>query len=204
MTENVRVFLAIELPDQAKSALASLVEQLKRAQVRGLRPVSPEGIHLTLRFLGEVPKGQIESIVTAVSRVAIEHRPFSLRLRGVGVFPGSSQARVLWVGVEGDLASLLRLHQGIEGVLEELGFARERRELSPHLTVARIRERTPSVERRQAGEALFSAGFEPGLDIGAECISLMRSTLLPHGARYNRLAVMPLAGNTPGRVPRRV
>ena len=194
MTESVRAFLAIELIDEVKGALAHLVEELRRAEVRGLRPVKPEGMHLTLKFLGDVPRAQVELLVAEVSRVVVEVREFAVELGGVGVFPDGTAPRVLWVGVEGDLTSLRLLHRCMEEALQGLAYGRERRDFSPHLTLARISDRAPSAERRRAREALSSAGWEPGLRVDVEAVSLIRSVLLPQGARYQRLALMPLAG----------
>ena len=195
MKDSVRAFVAIELPDRARTALAELVEQLKRARVRGLRPVSPTGIHLTLKFLGDVPVTQVESIAAEIRRAASGQRSFSVVLDGVGVFPKRGEPRVLWVGLDGDLPALLALHQAVEDSLERLGYARERRDFSPHLTVARIRDGTPSDERRRAREALLSAtAFDSGLRIDVDHVSLMQSILLPEGAKYLRLARITLSG----------
>ena len=190
---NVRAFIAVEVTEEARSALAALVEHLRRAQVRGLRPVDPNGIHLTLRFLGDVPESRIEPLTAEVSRVVSRHRPFTLHLSGAGAFPSGSRPRVLWVGLDGDLASLRRLYQQLGVALEELGFARERREFNAHLTIARIRDGTPPSDSLLAKEALLSAdGFEHGPSILVESVALMRSILLPQGAEYHLLVLMPL------------
>ena len=195
MKESVRAFLAIELPEQAKAALGGLVEKLRMARIRGLRPVNAEGIHLTLKFLGDVPRTQIEPIAAEVARVVKGHRPFTVALSVVGVFPSGASPRVLWVGLKGDLPSLVDLHQSVEGALDGLGFARERRGFSPHLTVARINDRTPLPDRRRAVEVLEAAeSFESGPRIDVGSVSLMRSILLPERARYERLALIPLRG----------
>ena len=201
MKKTLRAFLAVELPGDAREALAGLVQQLRQARIEGLRPVDPTGIHLTIKFLGKVPRTQVESIVTEVSRMAAGHHSFTIVVNGVGVFPSRDAPRVLWVGVEGDLPMLVDLHRDMEDVLEGLGFARDRREFSPHLTVARIAARASSTDRRRAAEALLSAGFEPGLRIDVRVISLIHSILLPQGARYERLAEMPLAGAVAKDVP---
>ena len=193
MNETVRAFLAIELPAEVKTALAALVEQLKDADINGLRPVNPGGIHLTLRFLGNVPIEQVQSVVEVVSRTAARYESFAIRLGVVGAFPGGGAARVLWVGLEGKLSSLAGLQERIEDDLDSLGFRRERRAYRPHLTVARIRDGTPDPDRRRAREALFSASLASGLSIDCDSVSLMRSILSPQGARYERLALMTLA-----------
>ncbi len=195
MNESVRAFLAIELRENVKAALAGLLGQLERARVSGLRLVNPDGIHLTLKFFGDIERTQVESITGHVSRAVLSHRPFTLELGEVGVFPSIRSPRVLWVGIEGDTKPLRELYRRTEDALEKLGYARDTRAFSPHLTLGRIGNRTPPVDRRRAAEALFSAEFEPGVCIEVACVSLMRSILRPDGARYERLAQMPLAGN---------
>ena len=197
MTHTIRAFIAIELSPEVKSALADLVEKLRRAHVPGLRLVRPEGIHLTLKFLGNVPEDQVEPIVAAVSRVAQSHRAIALELGDAGAFPNQDASRVLWVGVEGDLMPLVSLQKQVDAALASLGFARDKRDFSPHLTVARIRDGTSSTDRRQAAEALLSAGIGTGFRIEVSSVSLIQSTLLPDGAVYDRLATMPLAGGLP-------
>ena len=135
--------------------------------------------------------------MTQVSRVAEGHSPFSLALGGVGVFPDSREPRVLWVGIEGDLRPLLELHRQVDATLGRLGLAAERRQFSPHLTVARIGRQTSSADRRRAGEALLSAPLDPGPPIRVRSLSLMRTILAKEGAAYQRLALMPLGGEVP-------
>ena len=195
MTESIRVFVAIELSDQVRNALSDLVGDLRRAHIQGLRAVDPQGIHLTLKFLGNVSEARIEPIVSDVSRVVSEHRSFSVALDGVGVFPSKTRPRVLWVGLGGDLPALQELHQGVEAALYGLGFAREKREFSPHLTVGRIHDGAPASDRHRAAEALFAAPLDSNAQTEVDSVSLIRSILLPQGAKYQRIAHMPLAGS---------
>ena len=194
MSKTIRVFVAVELPPKVRNALADLIEQLKDTQIPGLRLVRPEGIHLTLKFLGDVPKSQVESIVAAVSQAAQASKAFALELGQPGVFPNRNASRVLWVGIGGDLSPLLALHQQVEVALATLGFAEDRRGFNPHLTVARIRDGSSKADRQRAAEAIFSTRVQPGLHIEVDSISLMQSTLLPDGAVYESIASMPIEG----------
>ena len=193
MTEVVRAFVAIELGDAAGSALAALVSQLREARIRAIRPVRPEGIHLNLKFLGNVPRSRIDAIATGVSKAVATSRTFALELGGVGVFPDRSRARVLWVGVGGDVPSLIDLQSEVEEAMSGLGFERERRPYSPHFTVARINDRASASDRRMAAEALFSARFPTGQRIAVTAVVFMQSTLGREGASYRRLAHFPLS-----------
>ena len=101
---------------------------------------------------------------------------------------------MLWVGIQGDLTPLVSLHKDIEEALEGLGFARDGRDFSPHLTVGRLREGASREERQRAAEALSSARIGPGLRIPVNSLSLMQSLLHPDGAVYECLVSMPLKG----------
>ena len=193
-TDAVRAFIAVELPDQAKAALARMVGQLRRTSIVGLRPVNPEGVHLTLKFLGDVPAARTDSVVSSVSQAVQQHPHFALTLGNAGVFPRNGAPRVLWVGMGGDLAQLAELHRLIDAALEALAFPRDSREFSPHLTIARIREGTPSADRKKAADTLFAAeDLGAGIRIDVVAVSLIRSILGHAGAVYQRLALMPLA-----------
>ena len=186
--ETVRAFLAVELPLEARSALAAVVAGLDAARLRHLRTVRPESIHLTIRFLGEVPAAQTAAIAAAVSEPAADWTPFELELGGVGAYPSPGRARVLWVGLAGDLARLIDLHGEVADVLASLGFAREARPYSPHLTVARIGDRASASDRRQAVKVLHGLEFQQGLPFSAGSVDLMKSELRREGARHYPLA----------------
>jgi 2'-5' RNA ligase len=192
MTDTVRTFVAIELPDEVKDALSVLIDKLNETSIRGIRTVRPEGIHLTLKFLGDVPKTQVESIVDAVTEAARSHPHFKLELSGVGAFPNESRPRVLWAGVAGDMESLNVLQKRVDNALAQPGFKKEKRGFNPHLTPARIRESTANPDRQRAIEVLSSTSVPDGLEIHAASVSLMRSTLNLDGAIYDCLASMPL------------
>ena len=194
MSDTVRAFLAIELDSGARSAVAGVIDRLVKASVPGLRPVRPEGGHVTLKFLGNIDAGQVEAVTNAVARAASEHAPLSLRLGPTGAFPNTRAPRVLWIGLEGDITLLGSLHGAMEDHLAGLGFERERRGFNPHLTVARIRDGTSQANRRRAGEVLLSAPLDEGVAFKGAAVSLMRSTLGPGGAVYDRLASVPLGG----------
>ncbi len=195
MRDDIRAFLAIQLPDDVTAALGHLADQMAQARVGGLKPVRPENIHLTLKFFGNVNARQVESIVDTVKLVAKSIRPFTLRLGNVGAYPNNRSPRVLWVGLDGDVALLQDAHRRIETALKQIAVKPDSREFTPHLTIARIRDRASRIERRNAAEALFSAEFRSGLLVPVERISLMRSVLLPEGPQYTSLAELSLVGN---------
>ena len=190
--EQIRSFIAIELPEEAKKGLARLRRELERNEHKFVKWVDPQGIHLTLKFLGNIPSKRVTEITEAMKKVAQGISPFHLEISGLGVFPGLKQARVFWVGVGGELDRLSGLQQNIDSALAALGFAREERPFVPHLTLARIREGASAPEKRSFGELVGSATFEDKYPIEVEAVRLMRSQLTPAGAIYTCLSVVGL------------
>ena len=190
--EQIRSFVAIELPEEAKKGLARLRKQLERDEHRFVKWVDPGGIHLTLKFLGNIPSKQVTEITEAMGKAVQGISPFRLEISGLGAFPSLKQARVLWVGIGGELDQLSTLQQNIDSVLAALGFAREERPFVPHLTLARVREGASLAERRSFGELVGSAAFEGKYPIEVEAVRLMRSQLTPAGALYTCLSVVGL------------
>jgi len=190
--EQIRSFIAIKLSEEAKKGLTRLRKELERDEHRFVKWVDPGGIHLTLKFLGNIPSKRITEITGAIEEAAQGISPFHLEISGLGAFPSLRQARVLWVGIGGEVDKLSRLQQNIDSVLAVLGFANEERSFVPHLTLARIRQGASPPERRSFGELVGSAVFEDKYHIKVEAISLMRSQLTPAGAIYTCLSAVGL------------
>ena len=194
--ERIRAFVAIELAPGLRESLAEALDALRQAHLRGLRLVDPEAIHLTLKFLGDVPVPTIPEIASALKRVAEGVPPLTLALDRAGGFPSLERPRVLWVGLRGDLPTLQRLQGAVETALADLGFPREPRSFSPHLTLARVRPETRPEERRRIGERSAQLSVSPA-EMRAEEVALMRSDLRPTGAVYTRLEVAQLGRPSP-------
>ncbi len=192
MAGSLRAFVAVELTDEARQAIATAVEGVSNLEIRGLRPVRPENVHLTLKFLGDTPEDMVEAIVRAVSKAVSALDPFTVTLDGVGVFPNPRKARVLWVSLGGDLGSLGELHEAVERAVEPLGFPSEERDFRPHLTVARLNDRVSPEDRHRAAESFMSVEVDESTPIPVDGVSLMKSTLGPEGASYEHLAEIPL------------
>ena len=192
----VRVFVAIDLPDPAKEALRQAVADLQGDLQQGIRWVRPEGIHLTLKFLGDVSSARAGDIQEAMERAAREFGPacFRLALSGLGVFPNPREPRVLWAGVSGDMEALEHLQGLTDGCLEDAGFARERRPFRPHLTLGRVRDQVAPAERRRIGQAIQQAPPPRGVEWQVGEIHLIRSTLTPGGAIYDSIGRAQLMG----------
>jgi len=190
--EQIRSFVAIELPGEARKGLASLRRELEREEHGFVKWVDPGGVHLTLKFLGNIPSRRVTEITEAMKKAAQGLSPFLLEISGLGAFPSLKQPRVVWVGVGGELDKLSTLQQNIDSALATLGFAREERPFVPHLTVARVREGASASERAKFGELVGSVAFEGRYRVDVDAIRLMRSQLTPAGAIYTCLSAVGL------------
>jgi len=184
---NLRLFVALDPPDLVRRRLGALQAELKRAAGRSqneVRWVAIPQVHLTLQFLGAVPEERLEAVKAAVGEAARAAGPFRLEVRGAGGFPSARRARVLWAGVEGQLAALKELVDALGRALSPLGFPPEERAYSPHLTLGRSRD-----PRGVSGltAALASAAALPGAPWHPGEVILFESHLSPQGPRYEAL-----------------
>jgi len=202
-TMMIRAFVAVDLDADSRKVLARAQEQAKDRTMRELSRLAPEArvqwarpdsIHLTLKFLGQIADTQVEEIRRALS-VTIQAQPrFSIEVGGFGVFPDLRAPRVLWVGVSGQreqVNALARLATEVDSGLDTLGFPREARPFSPHLTLARIKERSREVGKALAESGLMAQTESLGI-LRVEAVALIRSDLKPSGAVYTRLWEVPL------------
>jgi len=185
--EQIRSFIAIELPEELKLELGRLQEKLKIDRPR-IKWVKPEGMHLTLKFLGNVPKPNINDITQAMTESAAKVSPFQLEVGHLGVFPSLKRVQVVWVGLDGELDRIKQLHKSLEAGLSLLGFAAEKRPFSPHLTLARVSNEAPPEERQRFGELIAATNFETDKVITVNSIVLMRSQLTSQGAIYTKIS----------------
>jgi 2'-5' RNA ligase len=190
--EQVRCFIAVELPDEIRAGLARLQAQLKSGDQPGVKWVDPYGIHLTLKFLGSVAVDRIDQISRAMEESAQGIPPFRLKVEGLGVFPNLRRVQVVWVGMSGEVDRLVQLQQRIESNLAGLGFAPERRRFTPHLTLARLRDRASLDERQELGQLIAGTKFEPAYSFRVDAVNLMRSQLTREGAIYSRISSVEL------------
>lgn len=174
--------MAILLPDTVRAALAAEIERLRR-RARGVSWVTAENLHLTLKFLGGVEPHRLDGVASTLADVVTAEPAFRLTLRGLGAFPSPTRPRVIWAGVAGP-AEIVRLATRVEEALAGLGFARDGRPFSAHVTLGRIHE--PQRDPVLAAALAEGAEREFGA-IGVDRISLMRSDLSPRGARYTVL-----------------
>lgn len=196
-TEEIRAFIALDLPPEGRSTLGYIQEQIKLSQVaRWVRWVDPKGIHLTLKFLGNVAPSTVHPITQAMERASGNFGPFLVRLSTLGAFPTLARPRVIWAGLEGEVEGVNALQKKVEAALAPLGFPKEGRGFSPHLTLGRVREGAPREALGQLAMLVNStpaSGGEALPIMRLETLSLIRSQLTPQGAIYTPLATITLA-----------
>jgi 2'-5' RNA ligase len=185
MEKTFRAFIAISLSPEIRRWLAEARVVLEA----GLPPASVRwtdvnGIHITLKFLGEVPIDSVEGIRSAMDRAARGCRPFSLAVEGLGCFPDAARPRVIWAGVRREPA-LSDLQKRLEDGLEQAGFPRERRAFSPHLTLGRVRDGVSGKELAEIGRAVQSAEAKAAVGMDISGYGLYKSVLRPTGAEYS-------------------
>lgn len=134
----LRLFVAVNFSDRTKNRIESLINQLKIIPADA-KWVSRDNLHITLKFLGNVPEDQVPALVFALKGAAEGIAPIKLELGGFGLFPGSSRPRVFWLGSAGQLAMLSQLHDHVQTALERIGMKVEKKRFTPHLTLARLR-----------------------------------------------------------------
>jgi 2'-5' RNA ligase len=191
----MRLFVAMDIPEDVCSAISTLVSKL-RPTSRNARWVRIEGLHVTLKFIGETSAEKSAEINTALA-VIPSRVPFPINFRGLGFFPNDRRPRVLWAGIAAG-PELTALAAAIDTALASLGIPREQRAFSPHLTLARF-------DTPRGLDALHTAIEKAGpLDFGGATASefhLYQSVLKPAGAEYTRLATFSFAGTFAGRRP---
>lgn len=185
----MRLFVAIAIPDEVRAAISNLVSKLRPSCPKA-RWVRVEGLHITLKFIGETPDAKVSECKSALATVP-PHPPIEIHCRGVGFFPNARRPGVFWARVEAG-PELARLAASVEDALRSLGIARETRAFSPHLTLARFDPPRPV-------DALHAAAEECGpLEFGSIAASefhLYQSVLKQGGAEYTQLATFPLTGS---------
>ena len=184
MSKTIRTFIAIEIPENIISKFRELQEGIKIYGLK-IRWVRSENIHLTLKFLGDVEAVNIGEIAETISKTVEGYTPISLKAKDIGVFPGIKHPRVLWVGLTGQLESLVRLQKTLDENLKVLGFPVEKRHFKVHLTMGRIKTK---IDVKKFGDALMAFRSFESETFTADRLILYKSELKPSGAVYTELA----------------
>jgi 2'-5' RNA ligase len=185
---DMRLFIAIEIPEDIKKLLTEIQGSIKDSGVDA-GWTRPEGIHLTLKFLGEVPEAKAAEIMAALSHATKETTGIRLDVAGAGAFPNPKNARVVWIGISGETDKLTRLQSAVEEAMVALGFKREDRPFTPHLTLGRIkfiRSRDKWLKALDGIKDIKLSGFD------TRTVSLMKSELKPSGSVYTEIGKIEL------------
>lgn len=192
----MRAFIAIDLPERVREALAQIQSELrvslahldsaKRDRDSHIRWSRPEAIHLTLKFLGEISDAQVAQVTDDLAAFG-SFKSFPIEVKGFGFFPGPARPRVLWAGVEAP-PDLAQLAGRIEDRMEKLGFLAEQRSFNPHLTLARFNDPRPNPSLRALVDQQANPSFGK---FEASEFFLFESKLSPHGAAYHKVERFP-------------
>tara|TARA_B100001123_G_scaffold437249_2_gene569076 strand:- start:6051 stop:6683 length:633 start_codon:yes stop_codon:yes gene_type:complete len=191
-----RLFVACELPEDVRHSVGGLVDSLRKQSDGAVRWVNPDSLHLTLKFLGEVPERQIPAIKVALQEAVVRHSEFFLELANIGTFGGREGLRVMWAAVAGDVLRLEALARDVNRALSVVGFEAETRPFRPHLTLGRVNNEIATRQRAELEVAVGKVEI-PECDWSTKEISLVRSRLQPGGARQDILATFPLRAPLP-------
>ena len=185
----MRCFVAVDLDPALRGPLLRLLQELPRT--RAVRWCAENQLHVTLKFLGEVSDAQIPRINDALANASSHIEPFYIRLGGLGCFPSPRNPRVLWAGIEDPGGGCAGWMAAADPLLSELGFERETRAYTPHVTLGRSKGRGGG---EVIQEVLGRAANLPGSEMTVEQVVLFESRLLPRGAQYIPVSKLPLGG----------
>ncbi|UYN89265.1 MAG: RNA 2',3'-cyclic phosphodiesterase [Anaerolineales bacterium] len=187
----MRAFIAFELPDELRAAVAAISVGLRNSLPDApLSWVPASNMHLTLKFLGEISPAQVSAIQAVLQSLAESYSPIPISFSGLGAFPNLRRPRVLWAGLQTP-AALAQLAAEVEAALQAHGFAREPRAFTPHLTLARVRREAQPAQLAGLQPALAQQGV-PAASGLLEQLVLFESQLKPSGAVYNSLVRIQL------------
>ena len=183
----MRCFIAIDIPGAIRATFNDIIRKIG-ADSRGVKWVQAQNIHLTLKFMGDISDDLVPMIKKRLLLLGSTHRPFTVDIRSAGVFPNFRNPNVLWIGIEAS-ERLKSLFMEIDAALSEIGFKREGRAFSPHLTIGRVKDRRaidPVVKELATYKDTFFGTIE------VREILLMESVLKPSGAEYSEVAAIRL------------
>ncbi len=184
--ENIRVFIAVEIPDPKVLDALSKARDLLVETRADLKPVATENIHLTLRFIGEIPLTLVHEVCRELSE-KIKFEPFKIKIAKIGVFPHIRRPRVIWAGVVEGVDKLTQLHDNVESVLRRLRIPPQREKFIPHITLARVRSGRNIDALIKVIQDIADQEFG---EIIVDKIVVKRSVLTPSGPIYSDICTI--------------
>jgi 2'-5' RNA ligase len=186
----VRLFLALELEPRERRAIREATASMRKAASEA-NWVSEDNLHLSIKFFGEQPDSAAADLASVLAPVGAAHQPFDLRVSGLGAFPNLRTPRVVWMGVQHD-PRLELMHHDVEATCAAHGYPLDARAFRPHITLARVREELSLANARALALAARAVVYKGAQQVSA--LSLLESKLGPGGARYTKVASIPLGG----------
>ncbi len=183
----MRTFIAIEISEEIRNALAQIESHIKYAGA-DVKWVKPENVHLTLKFLGEIDEKKAAEVTAVLDSIARTIKPFKLSVKDIGAFPKIEHPRVVWVGLDKGAAETTVLAANIDEALSKIGFSKETRPFSPHLTIGRVRSplnKDKLKEKISSATASIDLSIVPLYQISS--VILFQSTLTPQGSIYTKI-----------------
>ena len=186
--ERIRSFISIDVEDEGVLRGLTGVQSALVKTGADLKLVKPENIHLTLRFLGEIPVVLVDEIFKVMQSAV--RPPFEMEVKGLGAFPSVTRPRVIWAGVSDGAEAVVEIHRKIEAGLKRLGFRPEDKRFTAHITIARVKSRRNVERLLRVFQEYRNAVFGRML---VDCIRLKKSVLTPRGPIYTTLREVQLA-----------
>ena len=180
---NVRLFVAVEIAEEIRKKLAAFQDTLKKSDA-DVGWVTPENLHITLKFIGYIDEEKIDTIITIIRESVTHIKPFDLHYVGVGAFPTNKNPRVIFADVIDSGGFLTKIHERLDNQFMSLGVEHETRKFEAHLTVGRIKT------RRNVGKLMEGLNSYNGFNFGSDHVAqvvLMKSDLSREGAVYSKL-----------------
>lgn len=188
-----RIFIAVRMPDEVIQKITRISNYFqKQTPKEALKWVETENLHLTLKFLGEIPEQTITKVQPILRAVGNGQKPFDIAVAGLGMYPHAKRPRVVWLGVEG-VDPLISLHNELESELAKIGLQKESRPYNPHLTLARVRQRTSRETAAKVGDILSGFKVDSLGRFTVSDIHLIESQLTPQGPIYTTRFTAPLS-----------
>ena len=183
---RLRAFIAVDLPLEIRQDIQFATSNLRRDTGSIIRWVAVENMHLTLKFLGEVPSENMEVLAQLIHTQADSFNSFDIHLSGIGSFPGPKRPRVIYIGIQAP-AALEAFQRQVESATRRLGYKPEERAFAPHLTIGRVRQHVSADEQQKISRALEESTIDSLGTARVNSVHLYQSDLKPNGPIYTKL-----------------
>ena len=189
----MRTFFCLELPESAKKEISKTAKSIDSPAY--VKWVSPENLHITLKFLGDVNRKEVPAIKRKAKISSAQVSPFEMTIDKLSGFPNSGFPKVIWLGSDSAPGEIFRLQEDLESRLEDLGFEKENRDYVPHVTLGRTKEENET-KIEKLGSNLTGYGLETNWTVSVDQLTLMESNLKPHGPEYDPVFQLDLGNSS--------